>query len=301
MASIISDDANDQDNKDNICSICLENLNKPVKLPCHHSFCSLCLDGGWRSKYDGLSKRTCPQCRTNVPPSKEMVIQLNVNRKLCNTMQEKLKEPGPLSLEEQDPYISSFLLSEGMEIIRGISNPDQQQYVLRAAIQMRLGPLLKSTAQLELAVGDSEHLLQDTGDDEMDLPREINKAAGANNVQMVLDWLGPPPVPAARINAKCRDHMNRALLHEAEFMNNVGLMRLLLQMGAKVDPQSAFGMTPFLQQACCDPKLDEAARLLLTWGAEITDNHKEYAGGNEKRDEKLAELLETPLGGRRCL
>jgi hypothetical protein len=171
-----------------------------------------------------------------------MVIQLSVNRKLCHTMQEKLKEPGPLSLDDRFTY--SFI-SEGMEIIRGISDPDQQQYVLRAAIQMRLGSLLEATAKLELAIGDSEHLLQDnTGDDEMDLPREICKAAGLNNIQMVvLDWLGPPPVPAARINAKCRDHMNRTLLHEAEFMNNIGLMRLLLQMGAKVGPQSAFGMT----------------------------------------------------------
>jgi hypothetical protein len=136
-------------------------------------------------------------------------------------------------------------------------------------------------------------LLEDTEDDEMDLPMEIGKAAGANNVKVVLDWLGPRPVPVARINAKCRAFMNRTLLHEAEFQNNIGLMRLLLQLGAKVDPKSAFGMTPF-QQACHNPELDEVARLLLTWGA-ATDKHDEYA-----RDAKLVDLLETPLGGRRC-
>lgn len=188
------------------------------------------------------------------------MIQLSVNRKLCHTIQEKLNNPGPLSLD--DTYISSFI-SEAIETLQSIEDPDKQQFFLRAAIQMRLGPLQESTAQLEQAVGNSEHLLEDTGDDEMDLPREISKAAGANNVEMVLDWLGPAPVPVARINAKCRDHMNRTLLHEAEFENNIGLMRLLLQLGAKVDPKSAFGMTPF-QQACCYPRLDDAARLLLT-------------------------------------
>jgi hypothetical protein len=79
-----------------------------------------------------------------------MVIQLSVNRQLCHTIQEKLNEPGPLSLD--DTYISSFFISEGIEIIRSIHDPDQQQIVLRAAIQMRLGPLQESTAQLEQAV-----------------------------------------------------------------------------------------------------------------------------------------------------
>jgi len=59
-------------------------------------------------------------------------------------------------------------------------------------------------------------------------------------------------------------------------------------------------MTP-CQQACCEPRLDEAARSLLTWGA-ATDKHDKYDehARTQKRDTKLVDLLETPLGGRRC-
>jgi hypothetical protein len=142
----------------------------------------------------------CPQCRANVPPSREMVIQLSANWKICRAIQEILKDPRPLSLD--DAYVSSFMSEVDGEILRSIDDPDQQQIVLRAAIRMRLGQMEEVAALLEQAVGDSGYLLEDTGD-AMDLPIEIMKAAGANNIEVGLDWLGPSPVPVPRINAKC--------------------------------------------------------------------------------------------------
>lgn len=91
------------------------------------------------------------------------------------------------------------------------------------------------------------------------------------------------------------------MLHEAEFENEVGLMSVLLQLGANVDPRSSSGLTPFFQ--ACMNDLEDAARLLLLWGADKDDDleglngdlHAESVGNH-----KLARLLRTPLGGRRC-
>jgi hypothetical protein len=97
--------------------------------------------------------------------------------------------------------------------------------------------------------------------------------------------------------------MGRTLLAEAEFSNATGLVRLLLQLGAYVDPRSMFGSTPF-SQACSKAKtLEEVARILLQWGADTTVTREAGFLANMARNTgnpKLAALLETPLGGRRC-
>ena len=67
------------------CGICLEELTAAVTLPCNHKFCASCLDG-WKSKfgdYHYLKKeksKSCPLCREKIPPSKDMLIQLEYHR-----------------------------------------------------------------------------------------------------------------------------------------------------------------------------------------------------------------------------
>jgi len=68
------------------CGICLETLTAAVILPCNHKFCASCLDG-WKSKfgadYDKEERsKSCPLCRKRIPPSKEMIIQVEYLRKL---------------------------------------------------------------------------------------------------------------------------------------------------------------------------------------------------------------------------
>ena len=67
------------------CGICLETLTAAVTLPCNHNFCANCLDG-WKSKF-GTSllkkeeSKSCPLCRKKIPPSKDIMIQLDFLRK----------------------------------------------------------------------------------------------------------------------------------------------------------------------------------------------------------------------------
>ena len=72
------------------CGICLETLNAAVTLPCTHKFCADCLDG-WKSKFGSSLKKerskSCPLCRKKIPPSKEMLIQLEYHRKRKSQME----------------------------------------------------------------------------------------------------------------------------------------------------------------------------------------------------------------------
>ena len=75
------------------CGICLETLTAAVTLPCNHKFCADCLDG-WKSKFFSNDKKerskACPLCRKKIPPSKDMLIQLNFHR----TQKRKLEAIG---------------------------------------------------------------------------------------------------------------------------------------------------------------------------------------------------------------
>ena len=66
------------------CGICLESLNTAVTLPCNHKFCADCLDG-WKTKFGSSLKeersKSCPLCRERIPPSKDMMIQLDYHRR----------------------------------------------------------------------------------------------------------------------------------------------------------------------------------------------------------------------------
>ena len=65
------------------CGICLETLTAAVTLPCNHKFCASCLDG-WKSKFGSSLKKerskSCPLCREKIPPSKDLLIQLEFHR-----------------------------------------------------------------------------------------------------------------------------------------------------------------------------------------------------------------------------
>jgi len=67
------------------CGICLDTLTAAVTLPCTHKFCADCLDG-WKSKFGSTlfkkkeKSKLCPLCREKIPPSKDMLSQLDYHR-----------------------------------------------------------------------------------------------------------------------------------------------------------------------------------------------------------------------------
>ena len=214
------------------CGICLDVLTNPVALPCSHIFCSKCLDG-WRSKYGSIVNksgeekmdRKCPLCREEIPPSKEMITQLKFWRNRKS------------DLEAKGDFFSRSYMHAKSRVER-----------------------------LENEVGDWTETIDYSDDkDCVVLPEDICAAAFTNDIQRVLDWLGPHPVDKQRINAKNPEWMDYTLVHCAVHCKRSDLLSILLQLGADVDPVGANGETPLALSY--KPEHYAEARLLLEWGA----------------------------------
>ena len=262
------------------CGICLDALTNPVALPGRHMFCSECLNG-WRSKYGTHSEndemdRKCPLCRERIPPSKEMMTQLKYWR------------------NRTSKYEAKGEVSSG-------------QY-MRTKTKVQ---------ELERAIGDGTGTIDQSTDDEfLALPTDIVEALAENDIQKVLDWLGPRPIDRRRLNAKNPKMMDFTLMHCAVNCTNSDWLSILLQLGADVDPVAATGGTPLgmcLMDSYTQARLSvrvidyyAQARVLLEWGAEIL-NCALYASKDDfiKRtiecgNIKLAEVMNSEFGGRRC-
>ena len=258
----------EQSAKEEECGICLDALTNPVALPCRHKFCAKCLNG-WRSKYEPSKKemdRKCPLCREKIPPSREMVSQLKFWRKTKAEME-----------AEGDIFSENYM---------------------RAKSQIEI---------LECTVGDGTKTISHAEDDDsLLLPNDICVAAGKNDIQKVLNWLGPPPVDKQRVNATSPENLEMTLVHSAAAHDNSDFVSILLQLGAHVDPVTAEGATPLVGVGYWSPDYYAQAKLLLEWGAEISScpvysSKDEFIGEILKRgNSKLANLVKSELGGRRC-
>ena len=265
------------------CGICLETLNTAVTLPCKHKFCADCLDG-WKSKFGSSNlneyykndnkkekSKSCPLCRKKIPPSKDMMIQLEYHRK----QKRELEAKGDTTSREYRSQVEQI-------------------------------------KDLEEEIGDYDGKGLDY-DGCMDVPKEIVNALKKNNMKMVVKWLGSP-VDKKRLNARDPDHLNATLVHSAVYAKNSDLLSILLQYGANVDASDASGFTPFFI-ATIDGF--EQAKILLEWGAEIIlprdimhaaqeeyglfNNRKLFVEATkESGNTKLAELISSEFGGRRC-
>jgi len=149
------------DKTDNECGICLETLNSAVTLPCSHKFCAECLDG-WKSKFgcprfddDMIQEersKSCPLCRKRIPPSKDMMIQLEFHR----AQKRKLEARGDTTSAE---------------------------YMVRVGQIKRL--------EAEIGDYDGEGIDYD-GKEYTEIPEDIFKALETNNIKKVQQWLGSP-------------------------------------------------------------------------------------------------------------
>lgn len=53
-----------------VCLICHTPFDKPVQLPCEHTFCRDCLDHAWQPQH--VARKTCPTCRMKVDPERDL-------------------------------------------------------------------------------------------------------------------------------------------------------------------------------------------------------------------------------------
>ena len=285
-----------QTNNEYECGICLDTLKNPLELPCGHKFCSNCLDR-WRSRFgapkgeykmmleaNNMVKRLtntisgdeeqdnvdklCPLCRKKIPPSKEMISYLTTLKRMKTTAELH-------NVTDSDMYAKT----------------------------------LERIDELEKEIGDWDYedaLDFDGEDDCVNLPSELFEEAfnkgevPGDDVEEVLDWLGPPPIDPKRLNAKCPSLMNMTLMHIAMMRGNSGLLSILLQYGADVNTVDAQGNTLLNPDLQYNPQI----RLLLEWGIEFPRHNggrdyvsrKAYGRGNVI----LSKLLLHEFGGRRC-
>ena len=121
--------------------------------------------------------------------------------------------------------------------------------------------------QLEREVGDwTETIDYSDGRECLKLPMDIYEAAKKNDIQKVLNWLGPPPVDKQRINAKNADLLDTTLVFCAVLSGCSDLLSILLQLGADVDSIACDGATP-LRTVVSSRDNYAQARLLLEWGS----------------------------------
>ena len=218
-------------------SICLEELNHPLHLPCGHSFCPGCMEG-WRSRYGAEEdmRRKCPICRAGIPPSKEMVATMLTFR----ADKQRMEDNNETSSEQY--HITCYALAE-----------------------------------IESWVGvdwDGVTILEDSnGKPAVAMPEYIFKAIKRGDIRTVLRWINANRTED-RVNAVSsaagRSGMSSLLIY-ACMADNLTLMSLLLQLGANVDYRASCGITViglmFYREAsidgCC---MRTRVRLLLSWG-----------------------------------
>ena len=131
------------------CGICLETMTAAVTLPCNHKFCASCLDG-WKSKFVTPSEKekskSCPLCRKKIPPSKEMIIELEYHR----TEILKLEEKGDTTSNEYRLHAGKLELleeeigdyeGEGIDYDEGCI--DLPKYIYEGVLNNNIKRLLK--------------------------------------------------------------------------------------------------------------------------------------------------------------
>jgi Zinc finger, C3HC4 type (RING finger)/Ankyrin repeat len=300
-----------EDTATRLCAICLEAVKSPnITIPtCKHQFCSDCFEG-WRSKYGKKSiSNSCPQCRTKIPPTKQMLHRLKASRMTRAELQEYLDNP-PYRIPAlgNDSFMKTtkgFLITqhvgrEKLTAIHLLPVFELQQKAIKEHVEAIVHQWDQDIQDLEekcdAADGDPSIILDHTDGTE-DIPDEINSAIKNYDVADILAWVDDSP---ERIN-NARSEFGSSLLHIAVLSGDEFLVSMLLQRGADVEAKDGLDSTPLFAAVCMSNgyfTTCEVGKVLLQWGARIDQRSVESAMGNGYKE--FARLMSTPFGGRRC-
>jgi Ring finger domain len=175
-----------------VCAICLDTVRTPnVTIPaCGHTFCSDCFEG-WRCKYHPTpstttnSKKSCPQCRTKIPPTKEMLHQLDGYRKVRAELQDFLDHPPyPTESVLDNPGVTGVIRWTGaarwfedeLPTIRSLPTFELQQEAVKKRCEDFIARLDREIDNFlaDVADDDSGDVLVESGVDLEDLPAEMD-------------------------------------------------------------------------------------------------------------------------------
>ncbi|EJK66949.1 hypothetical protein THAOC_12077 [Thalassiosira oceanica] len=169
----------------------------------------------------------------------------------------------------------------------------------------------RALAQIEEDIGadwDGVTVLENDRMPSVVMPDYIYHAAVRGDTKSVLKWINANRTED-RVNAVSSvEKMRMPILFAITRSDSLTLMTLLLQLGANTDSRSSNGLTA-IEILFSDAMFElgdvsSRARLLLSWGATLIHDGAERRRCLNKAREwgyhKLADLLESELGGRRC-
>jgi len=156
-----------------------------------------------------------------------------------------------------------------------------------------LGALLKMGYTSE-EIGD---MVDEYRNSIIELPYAITTAAGKNDAQTVLYWLGSP-VDEGKLTSSV---LGMTLLRMTALGGHKELSSLLLQYGAAVDVYNSHGLPPVvlaLKESC--GLVDETVALLYEWGASLEHHVPGEAGAKLDINLQSLPMFQNGLVKRRC-
>ena len=251
------------------CGICLDTLTAAVTLPCTHKFCASCLDG-WKSKFGSSLKeersKSCPLCRKKIPPSKDMLIQLDFFRK------EKL-ELEARGLTHQLEQVKEMEAEIGDYDGKGLDYDDYEcielpEYIFKAMKtndNKRIMRWLGSPVDMKKLSARYPEFLNST------LVHIAVYSKNSDLLSILLQY-------GADINALDAKGWSPLFITS---QNTVDLAKILLEWGVEISLPRPVSQ---VQKECG-----------------LTNNRKEFAETMKKDGNiKLANLISSEFGGRRC-
>jgi len=264
------------------CGICLETLNTAVTLPCNHKFCASCLDG-WKSKFASILRvkekksKSCPLCREKIPPSKDMMIQLDYHR----TKKRELEEKGETS--------SKYYLNHLEQIKR---------------LEEEIGDYDGEGLDYEVCMELPKHIFEAVMDNDS---KRVLDWLGTPVDMKRLNARYPGHMNAALVHAAAAIGSTDLLSILLQYGADVNVL----------DARGCSPLTVAHQRMVNDTGGLEKAKILLEWGAEIIlprdvktavqDNNVEFSDKDvvatiikKAGNIKLGNLISSEFGGRRC-